>query len=69
MRCTNKIILVFFRFRGARKYSGGGEGGHVFETMHTVLKLRLESGSYGSETSFRRCGFFNLATDFADEVY
>ena len=39
--------------RGAPTYSGG-EGGSIFETMHTVLKLHLESGSYGSETSFRR---------------
>ena len=44
---------MFCRLRGGRKYSGrGGEG--IFETMRAVLNLHLESGSYGSETAFRR---------------
>ena len=49
----NKIINVFWKLRGAKKNSWGG-GVHIFETMCEVLKLHLETGSDGSETSFRR---------------
>ena len=34
-----------------------GGGVHVFDSMREVLKLHLESESYGSETSFRRNGY------------
>ena len=70
LRCPNKVINVYRKFRGARRKNKSiskiqrceekllGAGVRIFDSMREVLKLHHESGSDGSEPSFRHTGKF-----------